>query len=598
MFLNVVTLVLVLAITFMHSVFGFFSGLINVFCSIVSVAVALGFYEALNGFITGSFGLHPAYTEPACLIGLFIISMIVLRTLADNYIRGNVRVPAALDWGGASVCGLINAQLFVGILVLGVMMLPLRDSESGAVIGFARFERNPDERDVDHPEFARFDRQSLWTRPDEFTVGLFKLISGGSMRGKTAFASVYPDFAEAVFYSTNTVQPESTPSAFRDKKFGDGFAKGLQVEQWWLETEPIEARYRKERPSSSDPAPDYERVTFKPAAGRKLIGTRLALNRAAADRQRTITTHLFRPTMIRMVGKLGESSRQYAPKVIANADDRIRGAHRVVDYDTNFSIRASGNVRIYAYFEVDEGFTPEFVEYRRHARGAMSGQLEAPPDLQITLAGEDEEDEEGGRRGGGRRTFGNVLEARSGDNARLPFAMERRAVQGSGDDVRLEGDKFVSGRIFNSRDRLEHSSGEDKVEDIKLPAGKRLIQVRYKPKRARTIVGQVFNFVGQVNQYVAVDTNGEEWPLSGYYAMVQRGGDEYIELFFTGGLDTTLGASYRNMLDFKHLERGEINDQDDSVISLFFLVPPNTEIKRIENQAGDGGDVRLRARRN
>ena len=35
MALNLTALLLVLAITFMHSVFGFFSGLINLFCSIV-----------------------------------------------------------------------------------------------------------------------------------------------------------------------------------------------------------------------------------------------------------------------------------------------------------------------------------------------------------------------------------------------------------------------------------------------------------------------------------------------------------------------------------------------------------------------------------
>ena len=36
MLLNITVLVLILGITFLHSIFGFFSGLINAFCSIVA----------------------------------------------------------------------------------------------------------------------------------------------------------------------------------------------------------------------------------------------------------------------------------------------------------------------------------------------------------------------------------------------------------------------------------------------------------------------------------------------------------------------------------------------------------------------------------
>ena len=301
MALNIIALVMVLAITFMHAIFGFFSGLINVFCTIASAVIAFGFYEALNGFITKSFELHPGYTEPICLIVLFIVSIVVLRTLADNYIRGNVKLPAVVDWAGAGVCGFINAQIFVGMLVLGVLMLPL----GGNVLGYSAWVRNEyNETDDDHRQLIRFDRKHLWTRSDEFAAGLFNLISGGSMRGTTTFASVYPDFSEAVYFSTNTVQPESSPSPHRKDRGRDqdGFTKGLDVEGWWEEAGPIEGRYQKEMPTRRQPTPDYERVTFEPAGGKKLIGTRLRLNQFAADRDKRTSLHLFRPTMLRLVG--------------------------------------------------------------------------------------------------------------------------------------------------------------------------------------------------------------------------------------------------------------------------------------------------------
>lgn len=597
MALNLTTLLLVLAVTFMHSIFGFFSGVINVFCSIVSLVIALGFYEALNGFVTAQFGLHPGYTEPICLVVLFILSIVILRTVADNYIRGNVKLPMVVDWGGASACGFINAQIFIGVLVIGVQMLPLRNPEKGTVIGFATFARNLEERDDDHPDVAKFDRNHLWTRSDEFAVGLFKLISGGSMRGATTFASVYPDFSEAVFFSTNTPQPQSTPSAYRDQKEGDGFARGLKVEEWWEQRSPIEARYRRDVPSERDPSPDYSRQTFEVAAGKKLLGTLLVLNKSAADRDNRSFVHLFRPTMLRLVGKRGDTPEHHVPRVLANADSKIGGAPRIVDYDNNFSIPGQGNVRIYAFFEVDPEFEPLFVEYRRHARCAMPATaLEQAPELALTMSGERDRGRGEGRGGDAGQTFGRVLESNSGDNATLPFNFAAARLRGAS-GVTLDGDKFASGRISGSRRRLEASGDEDKVTEFKLPEGRRLLQVRYKPRTALSIVGEVFNFAGQLNQYFVEDSNANSYPLAGYYAIVTRGSEEFVEVFFAGDPDEPTAMGYRNMLDFRDLERSEINDRDDTIIGLLFLVPPNTEFVKVVNQRNEGGEIRLRTRR-
>jgi hypothetical protein len=599
MAMNIVALVMVLAITFMHSIFGFFSGIINAFCAIASAAIAFGFYEAVNDLVTKSFALDPGYTEPICFVALFLISVVALRTLADNYIRGNVKLPAALDFAGAAVCGFINAQIFVGVLVLGVQMLPL----GGRVLGYSAWVRDEyKDADVDHPELIKFDRNHLWTRPDEFTAGLFKLISSGSLRGATTFASVYPDFPEAVFFSTNTVQRGCTPSPYRKERGhdADGFTKGLRVEGWWVETGPIEGRYRREVPTERDPTPDYERVTFKPAPGKKLIGTQLRLNQTAADRDKRSPIHLFRPTMLRLVGQANDTPQQYPARIIANADPRIEGRPRITDYDNNFSLPGGYADPIYAYFEVDEDFRPAFVEYRRHARAAVPAQPEEEPEIAFTLAGEtgDRGDRDRGRGDRGNLTFGRVLEAGSNDNRNLPFTMMRRAFQGSG-DVTLDGEEFVSGRISGSRARLEHSGDAPRVQYFKLPEGRRLMQVCYKPKRVQSIVSQVFNYVGGiVNQYYIVDNNANRYPLSGYYGIVTRArGEQYIELFYTGGPDDPLSASYNGMLDFKDIQRNEINDQDEALIGLLFLVPPDTEFVRVENQAGDGGDIRMRSNR-
>jgi hypothetical protein len=368
------------------------------------------------------------------------------------------------------------------------------------------------------------------------------------------------------------------------------------VEAWWEETGPIEGRYRKEVPTRRQPTPDYERVTFEPAPGEKLIGTRLQLDATAADHDEHATLQLFRPTMLRLVGTTRGTPQQYVPRIIANADRQISGGYRIVDFDNNFSLPGNPEGPIYAYYEVDRDFQPRFLEYRRHARVKMPAQPEENPVVAFTLTGEESREDRSHQRGSGR-TFGHVLEAGSADNQHLPFEMVRQALQRAG-EVTLDGNEFVSGRIFGSRSRLEQSGEETGVKDFKLPDGKRLMQVRYKPKEALTLVGQVFNFAGQLSQYYIVDHNANRYPLAGYYAIVTRArGEQFIELFFVGGPDDPLSISYNGMLDFKDLERSEINDQDDSVIGLLFLVPPDTEFRRVENQTGEGGEINLRSNR-
>ena len=592
MALNLTVLIMVLAITFMHSIFGFFSGLINLFCTIAAVAVSLGFYEALNDVLTDNFaGEYTPYTEPICVIVLFIITLAVLRTLADNYIRGNVKLPVAVDWTGASICGLLNAQLFVGMMVICVTLLPI----GGRVLGYSAWARSDiDERDPDHPEIIRYERNHLWTRSDEFTAGLFSWLSRGSMRGATVFASVYPDFPEAIFFSTNTVQAESSPVAYRAERGQkrDGWAQGLRVEGWWEEHDPIEARYRAEEPTSRTPTPRYDRVVMNPAPGKKWLVTQLLLDSSAADRDNRTMKHLFRPTTLRLVGQTtGGAPQQYVPLILANTDPQLQGSQRVVNADTNTSLSADRETRVYAYYEVDQDFDPAFVEYRRHARAPLGASPMENPRVVLSLG---EHAGDGGRQSADAgRTFGSVLEGGSGQNIRLPIVMNRQTLQGAG-DVTLQDGKYASGRAFGSLSRLTAGEGQPAVQDFFIPTNRRLIQIKYKPRRINSIVSQVFNYVGQLNNYFIVDSTAEKYPMAGYYAVVTRGNERYIEIYYTGA-DTPESAANRSMLDFRNIERNELNDLEDSEIGMLFLVPPNRSLVRLENQAGEGGDINMRS---
>ncbi len=595
MALNICALLLVVGIAFMNSIFGLFGGLINAFCAIIAAVVALGYSEALNDLITKQTGLHPSYSEPVCLIVLFIITLVALRLAADRGIRGNVRIPMYLDWGGGAVAGIVIGQICVGTLLLGVMMLPF----GGKVMQFQRDERDEDNM-VDQRGYVEFSRNSIWLRSDEFTAGLVNLLSSGSLRGKTTLASVYPDYAEWVSWSGNTVQPESITAPRRDDK-GDGFETGLGVAMWWEPKGSVEGRYRKEVPTRASQNPQYIRKVYTPEAGTKLIAVRLEMDQSSADRVgKGSSYHRFRPTMIRVVGDVNEEPRHYAARLLGGADPKIGDALRIADVDTNFAVRAGVKTVVDAYFEVDEEFTPRFVEYRRHARAAVPREpADKPPDEALAAAAA--ATSAGPQRGSGTRRgvtgFIRALVRPYGDFEELPFRMSAARVRG-GTDVTLEGELFVSGRIVGDRERLEASEGEATVGKFKRPAGSRLCQVRYKPYQAQTLVGDVFNYAARtLNQYWAEDNEGNRYPLVGYFAIVPRSrGTTYLELFFAGGPDDPLSITFRGMLDFKHIEPRELT-QEEAELGLLFLVPPGKTIRGITNQKGDGvSGLRIRMR--
>ena len=79
--------------------------------------------------------------------------------------------------------------------------------------------------------------------------------------------------------------------------------------------------------------------------------------------------------------------------------------------------------------------------------------------------------------------------------------------------------------------------------------------------------------------------------MAGYYAIVRRGREEFIELFYNGPPDDPLDPAWRNMLDFKTLSFREVFNSDDAEVGMIFLVPKGRTVVRFQNQAGEGQDV-------
>jgi hypothetical protein len=326
---------------------------------------------------------------------------------------------------------------------------------------------------------------------------------------------------------------------------------------------------------------DLKPMTFEPdEPGRQILAIRLALKQAAADADEGGGFHRLRGSMIRVVGSVAGAPRQYRARVLGGA---VPGsaAYRLAEFDQNFAAPVTGgDTLVDAFFVVDEQFEPRFVEYRRFARAPVTG---APAETAPVerLVGQQSAAELRRRTVGASRFLDAIIESGTGDTNDLPFTMTASAIAG---EAELADQKLKSGRISGPRSRFS-GAGPTAIREFAVPEGWEMFQLRANANEARSVAGQVFDFVGSViNQYTATTKSGEAFPLAGYYGIVERDGAEYIELFVSG----EPGApGFRGMLDFKSIQGNELRDRQ-AIIGLIFYVKPGVTITRVGNQAGHG----------
>lgn len=586
MVLNIFAMLFVLGVTFVNSIYGAFSGIINMFCTIVAAVVTFAFFEPLNGMLSAQ-GLHSSYSEPIAFILLFVVTLIALRAAADNLIRGNVRVPMYVDWGVGALCGFVIAQICVGMLLMGFLMLPWGE---GRVAMFSRVERVANDEINHDTNRVKFEPHSILPRSDEFTFGMIDTLSRGSLSSGNPIDTVYPDFPRWIFWTTNTTQHASLTSPLRDKE--DGFKKGLSVERWWEQKGGLPeniTRYRQKNPSKEDDKPNFAPLAYKTAPGNKLIGMRLKLDTSAADRDGASYYHHLRSTQIRLVGEVGDTTRDYIPQVLGGASSKLEDRYWIVDIDNNVGVPNAATLDV--FFEVPDNFKPRFVEYRRHARAAVEPAqfAEKPPSDRLNLAstlgaGGEGGTSAGGSTGGARNFLDTIVsDGGTGPVDDLPFPLATTALRSEA-DVTLENDLFVTGRFSGDRTKFEPTDNtQPRVRKIKQSVpGHKLIQIKVKARAVQSLPGSVLNFAAfTVNQYNAIDKAGDSHPLAGYYAIVKRSGKDYIEFYLAGKDD----PGNRQMLDFKEIKRQEL-EADDAVLCLMFWIPNNKCLTGIKSQGG------------
>jgi len=190
MLLILSAVVLVLAIVFYQAVLGLYNALVMTLATIISASAAIAYFEWISPLITNYQPLV-SFADAIALVGLFFVILLVLRFLADGQLRSNVLLGAWTNRIGGGLFGLITGILCVGILTIGVQLLPF----GASILGYKPFD------DSLRPQkgFGPF-------YPDIFTAGFVDLLSVGSMSSQPdkPFSRVHDNLPLEAFCWRNT----------------------------------------------------------------------------------------------------------------------------------------------------------------------------------------------------------------------------------------------------------------------------------------------------------------------------------------------------------------------------------------------------------
>jgi hypothetical protein len=177
---------------------GVFSALIMAILSIVSAIVAFNYFEILSSYLQ-DLGLGTYGPQAVCLVGLFMICLLILRLLTDQLIKGNMNFPLLIDRIGSGVFGLITALIVTGMIAIGFQLLPVPPS----LIGFSRCP------DLENPA----NESSLFPKGDNLVVGLIDLVSEYGFSGQNNFNHIHSNFLGDLYLNRLVLDPGSRREA-------------------------------------------------------------------------------------------------------------------------------------------------------------------------------------------------------------------------------------------------------------------------------------------------------------------------------------------------------------------------------------------------
>ena len=577
-----ITLVLVLAIAFFHSLQGAFSAILMAVFTILSAAVAVNFYARLSGACMAYLPKGwMEYSDAMCLAVLFFLTLVVLRVVGDNFIKGNIVLPIWADRIAAGIISIPVALLVVGMASLSVQMLPF----DGRFLFFHRF----DEQGY---------RRSVFPKADDFAASTLGMLSVNSLSGDNNFAMLHPDWPGELSAQRYAVQQQSRHVV------EPGCVKVLDA---WRIDEPLvvlDYSMMGQRDRRSLKAGQKESIPAE--EGNYYLVVRMELTEKACDPD---GYQRFGWGQARLVGFDGYDTRRATPMnfyikgfrspenprdwlymriQVPRPDEKTSTYNEIITEYRNFGVisQQPGAGTFDVVFEVPEGFQPWFLEFKRWARTPMPnvGEDNEEPEPAPVVRQEPEEEKTVAREGWHSATQIDYDE--SGYTPELPFLLTAAANSRSVGNAELSRMEFTRGSVAGWIGRDQPSDLDSRtqgrlgvVRQFYVPSDKVLFRVQATLVGAETqLLGQIFGAVQNISQRYLVDANGNRYFPAGQYVIADKGDGSQVELHYDPD-QAEMGGGYG-----KPFRMGSLNQlQGQEVrVGFLFLVDPGVALDRFE----------------
>lgn len=620
MWFSLFAVVLILTITFFQGLQGLFSAVISCFLTILAAALAFGLYEDI--YYAVLLERQPDHGRAFALMAIFIVSLLILRTVFDMVITGNMRFPILLDRIGGGVVGFVTAMLIVGTLAIGLQMLPFGTS----FLGFSRYQ--PVDKNTgqvlastsEKPEEVRsyptkinwstteLRPRSMWLSPDGFVAALASHLSSNALHGRTSMSTLYPNLLHSLYAARS--------GYFRETRRAVPTG-ALRVERY--DNLPPRSLYSRERSKDAGNAADVPMTlklsTEPPAAGHKWVVVRATIDSGARDED---NVHRFTTEQVRLVG--GDKANGAAKEYFLVGTNLPQLPRWVKLYRGEEVSREESQLRVDWIFEVPDSpsFQPRFVEYKQNARAEIPVQVVDPKKPRPALtpltpaskkAGPgNKETKEGGAPGnetntdtegssnagspsadstspppppGGDRVSGlGQARKESTFSDQLPVVLTNYASQ----DLQLSNGTLAGGRVKATLnpDWTPKAGNEPPIERLQVPEGRVMLQLSVEKLQPQSWLGSIYGgMIDNIGDFYMIDAKGTNFRPAGSYAMAVVGGQARFELIY-------LDDVARDMARLPKFETIKSSNMvGNYAVYYLFHVPPGTKPTRLHTGRRD-----------
>jgi len=186
---------------------GLFSTTIMAVWTLVAAMIAFNYYEVLHEQLL-KLGLVGYPTEAATLVGLFIVSLLILRLASDQLIKGNMKFTMLIDRIGSAGMSLIASLMMTGMIAIGFQMLPL----PAKILGYDKYPNisaSSVDQNLSDLNSKLGPEKSLFPYGDNLVYSLVKQASANSFAGSEPLSRFHPDLFQELYMNRLLLNLES-----------------------------------------------------------------------------------------------------------------------------------------------------------------------------------------------------------------------------------------------------------------------------------------------------------------------------------------------------------------------------------------------------